>query len=270
MLRTVKIIVFLFRSVDAPRRSVRASAARRVSLNHGRTVNAITADHEKTKKPEGDHRSMPGSVRREQKAAQDGAGERAQAEKNIHRSDGGGAVADKIICRDGDHYRELHRFADASRGEVNEHVRKSACQNRERRARGKNSDSEEQHRLAGKTREEKAGRQSRDRQAQRKNRGEKPGVGKREAVLHANVVSQKREKLTVRRIHAVGEKQDAVHRDGSGACACFAGCGIHLSRGYLFANLFYPFLIWSQNGKAPGNDAPSMPVMQLKFKRTSG
>ena len=90
---------------------------------------------------------------------------------------------------------------------------------------------EEQHRLAGKTREQITGRQSRDRQAQRKNRGEKPGVGKRKAVLHADVVSEKREKLPVRGIHGVGEEQHAIHRDGSGARACLAGCGIRLSRG---------------------------------------
>jgi hypothetical protein len=44
-------------------------------------------------------------------------------------------------------------------------------------------------------------------------------------------MSQQREKLPVRGIHAVGEEQHAIHRDGSGAGACLAGRGIRLSRG---------------------------------------
>jgi hypothetical protein len=51
-------------------------------------------------------------------------------------------MADKIVGGDGDHHCELHRFADACGGEVDQHIRESDGQNSESRSGGKNSDSE--------------------------------------------------------------------------------------------------------------------------------
>jgi hypothetical protein len=51
--------------------------------------------------------------------------------------------------------------------------------------------------------------------------------------LHAHVMRQEREKLPVRRIHAVGEEQYSIHADGRGACSGLTGDGFRWAPGYL-------------------------------------
>ena len=97
--------MFLFRSVGEPQK-IGAGVGGAVGLAEPRPHGqGDHCDHHKTEKPESDHGGMPVSIRSEQKAAEDGARKRADAEEDIHRADGGGAVADKIVGGDGDHHR---------------------------------------------------------------------------------------------------------------------------------------------------------------------
>ena len=85
----------------------------------------------------------------------------------------------------------------------------------ERRGRGKNNDARQQNHLSRVAREQVAGRQAAESQAQSENRGEQSGIGEGKAEGLADVGGQDRKQVAVRSHEHVGNQQDAIHRDGN-------------------------------------------------------
>jgi hypothetical protein len=104
-------------------------------VRRGRTValgaragNAGRDDHHRgePKRAEDDHRHAPSSIRAEKLPTEHRTGNRADREREIHGTERGCAVTLEIIGRDREQHGQLHRFADAGRGPVHQHVRESA------------------------------------------------------------------------------------------------------------------------------------------------
>ena len=120
-LRIVRITVLRFARLAAPPLSALTSAARRVSLNQGRTVAAISTTITKPNSAEGDHRRVPGVVGLAKFSGQIRPEKSADAVAEIDGADGRGAIPRKITGGQREHRRGQHGHADALRREAYEH-----------------------------------------------------------------------------------------------------------------------------------------------------
>ncbi|MDT4837260.1 hypothetical protein FQZ97_709890 [compost metagenome] len=162
---------------------------------------------------EHDERQAPIALDADQVAAEQRPQDRADAEREVDGAHGGGPVAREVARGNGDHHRQLHRFADAGDGPVDDHVGEAVRVGRQQRTQREDRNADLQHRLARQPRQQIAGRNAGHGHAQREDGGQQTGVCQAEAELLAHVRGDEWKDLPVHRVERVRGEQHQEHAD---------------------------------------------------------